>query len=133
MRTFSVIFVMAAFAAAPTIAQQSPSADLAPALIGTQVPLSASSEAPAALTSDLLAAESAQGVSNTVLTEQQLTATNSGNAVVATGNIVTGDIAFSSTALSGFSGVGNFVVNTGNNSNLQGSINVTIVTNGPLQ
>lgn len=133
MRTFSAILALATFAAAPAIAQQSPSADVAPAPIEAQAPLSPSSEGPVALSPDLLAAESAQGVSNTVLTEQQLTATNSGNSVVAAGNIVTGDIAFSSTALSGFSGVGNFVVNTGNNSNLQGSINVTIVTNGPLQ
>lgn len=133
MRKLSAILVLATLAAAPAIAQQSPSADTAPAPVDAQALLSQSTEATAALTPDMLAAESAQGVSNNVLTEQQLTATNSGNSVVAAGNVVTGDVAFSSTALSGFSGVGNFVINTGNNSNLQGSISVTIVTSGPMQ
>ena len=58
-------------------------------------------------------------------------ATTSGNSVIAT-TMHTGDVAFSTSALSGFAGVGNFVINTGNNSNLQGTINVSIVTNAPL-
>ena len=59
------------------------------------------------------------------LASTQLTATNSGNSVTA-GSVTSGGIAFSSNARSGFSGVGNFVMNTGNNNNLQGSITVNI-------
>lgn len=82
------------------------------------------------LSTEALASERAQGVDTTVLSEQQLNATTSGNSVIAT-TMHTGDVAFSSSALSSFAGVGNFVINTGNNSNLQGTINVSIVTNAP--
>lgn len=82
------------------------------------------------LSAEALESESAQGVDTTVLSEQQLNATTSGNSVIAT-TMHTGDVAFSTSALSGFAGVGNFVINTGNNSNLQGTINVSIVTNAP--
>ncbi len=82
------------------------------------------------LSTEALESESAQGVDTTVLSEQQLNATTSGNSVIAT-TMHTGDVAFSTSALSGFAGVGNFVINTGNNSNLQGTINVSIVTSAP--
>lgn len=62
-----------------------------------------------------------------VTTNQQLTATHSGNTVNAD-SLSSGEIAFSADALSGFSGIGNFVVNTGANNTLQGSISVNIVT-----
>ena len=62
----------------------------------------------------------------TVLTTQQLTGTTSGNSITA-GTVTSGAIGFSPDALSGFSGVGNFVVNTGANNTLQGSINISIV------
>lgn len=68
-----------------------------------------------------------QGIQTNVLADQQLTATSSGNSVTA-GTLRSGDIAFSEGALNSFSGVGNFVVNTGNNNVLQGAISVTIVT-----
>ncbi|HYD88427.1 MAG TPA: hypothetical protein VEA80_13205 [Vitreimonas sp.] len=56
---------------------------------------------------------------------QTLTATNSGNTV--TGQTIgSGDIVFNSDAMSGFDGIGNFVLNTGHNNNLQGSISVVI-------
>ena len=86
--------------------------------------------APEVMSTEALESESAQGVDTTVLSEQQLNATNSGNSVIAN-SLHTGDVAFSTSALSGFAGVGNFVINTGNNSNLQGTINVSIVTTGP--
>lgn len=63
----------------------------------------------------------------TVLTTQQLTGTTSGNSITA-GTVTSGAIGFSPEALNGFSGVGNFVVNTGANNTLQGSINISIVT-----
>jgi len=65
-----------------------------------------------------------------VLSNQQLTATNSGNTIVA-GAVRSGDVVFSGAALSNFNGVGNFVVNTGANNNLQGAINLTIVNVPP--
>ena len=86
--------------------------------------------APEVMSTEALESESAQGVDTTVLSEQQLNATNSGNSVIAN-TLHTGDVAFSTSALSGFAGVGNFVINTGNNSNLQGTINVSIVTTAP--
>ena len=63
----------------------------------------------------------------TVLTTQQLTGTTSGNSITA-GTVTSGAIGFSPDAQRGFSGVGNFVVNTGANNTLQGSINISIVT-----
>jgi hypothetical protein len=73
---------------------------------------------------------SAEGAITNIVTTQDLTATNSGNTITA-GTVQNGDINFSGNALTGFSGVGNFVTNTGNNNNLQGSISVTI-TGAPL-
>jgi len=60
------------------------------------------------------------------LTEQDLTAVNSGNQVNADA-VTSGAISFSDGALSNFAGIGNFVINTGHNNNLQGSLSVTIV------
>lgn len=56
---------------------------------------------------------------------QTLSASNSGNSIG--GDLLTGDVTFSDGALDNFNGVGNVVINTGANSNLQGSILVTIV------
>jgi hypothetical protein len=61
------------------------------------------------------------------LTRQNLTAAVSGNSLNAE-TIESGTINFSANALSGFNGIGNFVINTGNNNVLQGSLSVTIVT-----
>jgi hypothetical protein len=66
-------------------------------------------------------------VSVDLLTNQNLTATNSGNSIVAT-SVRSGDVNLSDNALSGFNGVGNFVINTGANNNLQGSISVNVVS-----
>lgn len=132
MRIFSAIIALAlSVYAAPALSQIAPDAAPSPAVVAPVDPVSASFE-PQPMSTDMLAAESGQGVSNTVMTEQQLNATNSGNSVIAGGAIQTGDVAFSTTALNGFAGIGNFVINTGNNSNLQGSISVSIVT-GPIQ
>ena len=125
--TAIIAFALSAYAA-PALSQAAP--DTAPAAVPV-APVSANFE-PEPMSVDMLAAESGQGVSNTAMTEQQLNATNSGNSVIAGGAIQTGDVAFSTAALNGFAGIGNFVINTGNNSNLQGSISVNIVT-GPMQ
>ena len=60
-------------------------------------------------------------------TQQTLRAVNSGNRVegdsVVSGNITTGAGAFT-----GFDGLGNFIMNTGHNNNLQSTMSVTVVT-----
>jgi hypothetical protein len=83
------------------------------------------------LTSALLDAEVvAPGSLALGLSSQTLTAINSGNSV--TGETVqNGDIVLSPDAFSGFSGIGNFVMNTGNNNNLQGSIGVVVILTPP--
>ncbi len=73
-----------------------------------------------------LDAVSGRGVTATALSTQDLTAVNSGNTVRA--DVVgSGPISLQGNALGGFSGVGNFVMNTGHNNNLQSSLSVTIV------
>lgn len=78
-----------------------------------------------------LEATAAQGVEINTISDQDLNAVNSGNTVIAN-TLTNGDISWSPGALTGFSGVGNFVSNTGNNSNLQGSISVTITNTADL-
>lgn len=81
-----------------------------------------------ALDSDALGSiDGKQGPQPQVLSDQNLSATSSGNTVNAQ-VLNSGDIQFTSGALQGFNGVGNFVVNTGANNNLQGAISITIVT-----
>lgn len=76
---------------------------------------------------EMSAIRGGDGVSLQVLSSQQLTATSSGN-VVNAGSLSSGPVNFSPEALSGFTGVGNFVINTGANNTLQGAINVSIGT-----
>lgn len=58
-------------------------------------------------------------------TSQILTATNTGNSVNGD-TIGSGAVNLSSNAFNGYDGIGNFVINTGHNNNLQGSISVSI-------
>jgi hypothetical protein len=60
------------------------------------------------------------------ITDQDLVAVNSGNVITAN-SVGSGAITLRDSALSGFSGVGNFVMNTGHNNNLQSTLSVTIV------
>jgi hypothetical protein len=64
--------------------------------------------------------------SGIAVTMQDLTASNSDNSLTA-GSIVTGNISVPASAFSGYTGVGNFVFNTGNNNNVQGSLSITIL------
>lgn len=66
---------------------------------------------------------------DSVLSMSEMNATNSDNVIH--GAVNAGDVSFDGDALRGFNGVGNFVINTGAQSNLQGSINITIVTAAP--
>jgi hypothetical protein len=75
---------------------------------------------------DMGALSGGTGVQVIVDTDQFLTATNSGNTV--TGDTVSsGQVNLGSGAFSGYDGIGNFVINTGHNNNLQSSMNVSVV------
>ncbi len=109
-----------------------PAALLAAALVtAPEAPAPAVDTDAATMAVEDLDATAAQGVEINTISDQDLSAVNSGNTVIAN-TLTNGDISFSSGALTGFSGVGNFVSNTGNNSNLQGSISVTITNTADL-
>jgi hypothetical protein len=75
---------------------------------------------------DLGALSGGTGVDVDVITEQTLNAVNTGNTV--TGDTVSsGEINIGANAFSGFEGVGNFVMNTGHNNNLQSTVSVSVV------
>ena len=87
---------------------------------------------PVALPQPLAASDLAQmsgGAISTgiAVTTQDLSASNSDNSISAN-SVVTGNINVPANAFSGYNGVGNFVFNTGNNNNVQGSLSITIVT-----
>lgn len=77
--------------------------------------------------SDLADLSGGASPSGVAITKQTLTAVNSGNSLNAD-SITTGDVSIGPGAFNGFNGVGNFVFNTGNNNNVQGSLSVTILT-----
>lgn len=62
----------------------------------------------------------------TVTNNQSVTASSTAN-VISAGSLVSGGVSFSQSAFSGFSGIGNIVVNTGNNNAIQGTLSVTVV------
>jgi hypothetical protein len=68
-----------------------------------------------------------QGSSSTILSEQDLTAVNRGNTVTAQ-TVGSGPITLGPGAFDGFAGVGNFVINSGHNNNLQGALTINIVS-----
>jgi len=80
---------------------------------------------PAPISSEELSALSG-GASPTGLavTNQTLSALNADNSVSA-GTVITGQVSLQPGT---FSGIGNFVFNTGNNNNVQGTLSVTILT-----
>ncbi|MGD9981260.1 MAG: hypothetical protein AB7H66_01000 [Hyphomonadaceae bacterium] len=79
---------------------------------------------------DMDALSGGTGVEVVIDTGQVLTATNTGNTV--TSEVVgSGQVNIGSGAFAGYEGVGNFVINTGHNNNLQSSMNVTIVLTPP--
>lgn len=77
--------------------------------------------------------ESITGGQSTVVdirTDQRLNATSENNRIAAE-TVETGAIRFEPGSLESFNGIGNFVLNTGNNNVLQGSIAVTVVNAAP--
>jgi hypothetical protein len=76
--------------------------------------------------SELQALSGGANQTNMAVSSQTLSALNSGNQVNAE-TVQTGNVTLESGAFNGFNGVGNFVFNTGNNNNLQGTLSVTIL------
>jgi hypothetical protein len=92
-------------------------------------PFASASLGPAELGSTSGGASTTTNLNATVyaaVSDQTLSATNSGNSVTAN-TLTTGAVNLGANAFSGFNGIGNFVLNTGNNNNLQGSLSVTIL------
>jgi hypothetical protein len=107
----------------PVFAQEEPSAPAAPA--AAEIPASVTVEQPAA--AEMLSDDDLQilrGGQAIVLSNQTLTAIANGN--VLNGNYIAGQISLTDNALSNFNGMGNFVINTGAQNNLQSAMNVTI-------
>jgi hypothetical protein len=96
-------------------------------LAATQAP-AASPAGPAPVADADLAEMSGGQASNlsVVWTTQTQTATNGYNTVSAGGNVSSGDVNLGPDSLQGFAGIGNFVINTGHNNNLQGNLSVAI-------
>lgn len=61
------------------------------------------------------------------VTSQTVSALNANNSVNAS-SIITGQVSLQPGTFNGFNGIGNFVFNTGNNNNVQGTLSVTILT-----
>lgn len=78
------------------------------------------------LSDEDLAGDEQSGKGAVSLTDQDLTAVNTGNTINA-GNVGSGAISMSDAALAGFNGIGNFTFNTGHNNNLQSSLSVTVI------
>lgn len=127
MTRLSILFACAGLAFADVAVAQS--ARPVPPVTAAAMPAALADRAPMDLR-ELSAISGGTGVTVSVLSNQQLTATTSGNSIEA-GSVVSGAVNFSPSALNGFSGVGNFVVNTGANNTLQGAINISIVTAPP--
>jgi hypothetical protein len=94
------------------------------------LPLAETSEPRSLGADELDALHARQGSVVIVASDQLLQATNSGNSVNAH-TVTTGAMRIDANAFSGFNGIGNFVMNSGNNNNLQGAITINIVTTGP--
>ena len=86
------------------------------------------SAAPVAIADDDLADLNGRegGNQTTVMSEQDLVAVNNGNTITA-GSVDSGRISIERGAFDGFTGIGNFVINSGHNNNLQGAITINIV------
>lgn len=79
-------------------------------------------EADSALSDDIL--NELRGGQAIVIGNQTLTAVNSGS--ILNGNYTAGSVALTDNALSNFNGLGNLLINTGAQNNLQSAMNVTI-------
>ena len=74
-------------------------------------------------------AEVDNSINGSVVSTQELSATSTDNHIG--GDLLSGDVNFSDHALQGFSGIGNFAINTGAQSNIQSSISISVMTVAP--
>lgn len=81
-------------------------------------------------TEDMDALAGGTGVDIVMITDQTLTALNQGNTVIGE-TVGSGQVNLGSGAFSGYSGLGNFVINTGHNNNLQAGMSVSVVLAPP--
>jgi len=106
------------------------SAGLVSAEEGPSSPPTASVHGELLTSDDMQALAGGTGVDVHVITEGTLDAVNSGNSV--SGDVVgSGQIDIGANAFAGYSGLGNFVINSGHNNNLQSSMNVSVVLAPP--
>ena len=78
---------------------------------------------------ELSAVSGGSGDQILTVTTQTVNADSNGNSINA-GTVNTGQVSINANALSGFNGIGNFVINTGNNNVVQGTLSVTVVSPG---
>ena len=120
-----VALALCSAARAEPAAQEAPAIGVA-TLHWTPAPADAS---PKAQSDQELADQSGKGETTNVgvaLTEQSLSAVNTGNTINAA-SLISGAISLQDAALSGFAGIGNIMMNTGANNNLQSTMSVTVV------
>ncbi|QTC88147.1 hypothetical protein [Brevundimonas pondensis] len=130
----ALVFMIAAGAAAQVVPQiEAPDpvlpAPVLPDAVSTAVasPASAVSASQALSLEELQEESGRQGIQIYAGANQNLSAVNSGNSIHAD-QVGSGNITLSEGAFAGFSGIGNFVVNSGHNNNLQGSLSIILVT-----
>jgi hypothetical protein len=112
----------AATAIAPIIAPETAiTAQTSADVIAPEASLTPVAEDSTLADDDLLQMRGGQAI---VVGNQTLTAISNGNAF--NGNYIAGSIALTDNALSNFNGLGNLVINTGAQNNLQSAMNVTI-------
>lgn len=118
------------FGAAAAQAQTAPSPrDADPGVATAEVRSNGAPEARATLDAeqlDGLTARQGAPSTTTVLSDQDLTAINQGNSITAV-TVGSGPISIGANAFQGFAGVGNFVINSGHNNNLQSALTIVIV------
>lgn len=127
MTRLSIIALLAFVMSAPCLAQEPPlqGASTNPSSSAPAPRVEAGDETPISL-DQLAQLRAGDDVVTETTTLQTLTAANSGNSVIAE-RVETGVVNLSAGAFAGYNGIGNFVINTGNNNNLQGAVSVTVV------
>ncbi len=96
-----------------------------------EIPASTPADAAEVLSADdMEALAGGTGVDIVMITDQTLTALNSGNTVIGQ-TVGSGQVNLGANAFSGYSGLGNFVINTGHNNNLQSTMSVSVVLAPP--
>ena len=128
MRTLAIATFIALAAAGSVCAQEQPISTPAKTPVpGFAPPAQTTTQMPATIDdTELAGLNGRQGSTSTILSEQDLTAVNNGNTITAT-TVGSGPITLGPGAFDGFAGVGNFVINSGHNNNLQGALTINII------